>query len=61
MDRNFQYKENKLIANPTYYSMLGMLYQIATRAINELKIIVVDNPELYYNLLEIKSLGEQDR
>jgi hypothetical protein len=35
-----------------------MLYQIVTRVVDELKIIVLNNPELYYQLLRIKSLGD---
>ncbi len=58
MDQNFKYNEaNRLTARKGYYSPDGMLYQIVTRVIDELKIIVLDNPELYLKLLEIKSLG----
>lgn len=58
MDDNFRYSENKLTARNGYYSAKGMLYQIVTRVVDELKIIVFDNPELYLKLLEIKSMGE---
>lgn len=59
MDGNFQYGEDgKLRASGSYYSAKGMLYQIVTRVIDELKIIVIDNPKLYVKLLEIKALGE---
>ncbi|MBD5157802.1 MAG: DUF2075 domain-containing protein [Butyrivibrio sp.] len=59
MDENFWYDENgSLKARESYYSALGMLYQIVTRVVNELKIIVTRNPELYYKLLEIKSMGD---
>lgn len=58
MDQNFKYNDaNKLMAKKGYYSPDGMLYQIVTRVIDELKIIVLDNPELYLKLLEIKNLG----
>lgn len=57
MDSNFRYNiKNKLESNKTYYSISGMLYQITTRAISEMKIIVVENHELYEKLLEIKTL-----
>jgi hypothetical protein len=56
MDSNFRYKNGKLQVRQTYYSLQGMLYQIITRVVNELKIIVIDNPELYSKLLEIKSM-----
>ena len=59
MDENFRYNEsNQLEARNGYYSAQGMLYQIATRVIDELKIIVLDNPELYLKLSEIKAMGE---
>mgnify|MGYP000042160218 CR=1 FL=1 len=58
MDQNFKYNDaNKLTAKKGYYSPEGMLYQIVTRVVDELKIIVLDNPELYLKLLEIKNLG----
>ena len=59
MDENFEYSEaNKLTARNGYYSARGMLYQIVTRVVDELKIVVLDNPKLYLKLLEIKSMGE---
>lgn len=59
MDKNFKYgDDNRLMAKRNYYSVTGMLYQIVTRATSELKIIVINNPDLYYKLLEIKSMGE---
>lgn len=58
MDENFIYQNNRLFTKKgAYYSPKGMLYQITTRVINELKIIVFNNPELYLRLLEIKSMG----
>lgn len=58
MDQNFKYNDaNRLTAKKGYYSPDGMLYQIVTRVVDELKIIVLDNPELYLKLLEIKNLG----
>lgn len=57
MDKHFQYNERgQLSVNETFYSVRGMLYQIVTRVVNELKIIVLNNPELYAKLLEIKCL-----
>ena len=43
-----------------YKHFKGMLYQIATRVVNELKIIVINNPELYVKLLEIKQMGDKE-
>lgn len=58
MDNNFSYGEDgKLLVNNSYYSAKGMVYQIVTRVIDDLKIIVTDNPTLYMKLLEIKDLG----
>lgn len=58
MDGCFKYNEDgKLMYRAeNYYSLKGMLYQIVTRAVKELKIIVLNNPELFYKLLEIKYL-----
>lgn len=59
MDTNFKYSDTgKLMARKSYYSAKGMLYQIVTRVVDELKIIVYQNPLLYLKLLEIKSMGE---
>lgn len=59
MDGNFKYSDSgKLQATRSYYSATGMIYQIVTRVVDELKIIVLNNPELYYQLLRIKALGE---
>ena len=60
MDSNFRYGENdRLAVRTNYYSLKGMLYQIVTRAVNELKIIVINNPELYQKLMSIKYMSEQ--
>lgn len=60
MDSNFRYGENnRLAVRKNYYSLKGMLYQIVTRAVNELKIIVINNPELYQKLMSIKCIGDQ--
>lgn len=59
MDSNFQYSPNgHLTARGSYYSAPGMLYQIVTRVVDNLKIIVLNNPDLYLKLLEIKSMGD---
>lgn len=59
MDENFAYEGNELKAKPgRVYDANGMLYQIVTRVVDELKIIVFNNPSLYLKLLEIKSMGE---
>ena len=58
MDNNFAYgTDDKLYARKSYYDAKGMLYQIATRVVDELKIIVLDNPDLYAKLLNIKAIG----
>ncbi len=55
LDDNFGYDEQgHLNTTVNYYSVTGMLYQIVTRAVNEIKIIVVNNPEFYKTLLRIK-------
>lgn len=60
MDDNFKYSENgKLMARGSYYDAKGMLYQIVTRAIDNLKIVVFNNPELYKRLLEIKNMSHE--
>lgn len=62
MDKHFAYdQDNKLRAGGSYYSAKGMLYQIVTRVVNQLKIIVLENPELYCKLLEIKALGKKEK
>lgn len=59
MDKNFRYNDlGRLEGRTAYYSAKGMLYQIATRVIDELKIIVLNNPKLYLKLLEIKEMGK---
>lgn len=55
MDSTFYYKENKLSAKKSYYNALGMLYENVTRVINELMIIVYDNPALYETILKLKN------
>lgn len=61
MDSNFRYSErNRLQYRGSYYNLYGMWYQIVTRAVNELKIIVIDNPELYEKLMEIKLMGQEE-
>lgn len=55
MDSNFMYDEyGKLTTTRTYYSASGMMYQIVTRVVDELKIIVLNNQSLFIKLLEIK-------
>ncbi len=61
MDNNFAYNEkNILAARKNYYSLRGMFYQIVTRAVNELKVIVIDNPELYSKIIAIKQKGNDN-
>lgn len=56
MDSNFHYNDKGvLITQKNYYSAKGMLFQIVTRAINKLKIVVVDNAELYEKIINIKN------
>ena len=47
------------MTNYAYYSIRGMLYQIVTRAVSKLKIVVVGNPSLYEKLIAIKHMGSQ--
>lgn len=62
MDTHFRYNElNQLEAAGGYYSAEGMLYQNVTRVIDELKIIVLSNPELYLRLLKIKNMNKGGR
>ena len=58
MDTSFKYNKDGTLMykQENYYNPAGMLYQIVTRAVKELKIIVLDNPELFFKLLEIKTL-----
>lgn len=51
--RNFTYNETKhlIYTARTHYDPEKMLYQMVTRAINKLKIIIVGNPQLYHDLL----------
>lgn len=61
MDTNFKYDENnKLTTRKSYYSLKGMLHQILTRAVNELKILVIDNPELFEKLMLVKHMGDHN-
>ena len=60
MDENFKYDDDgKILVRNSYYSAKGMMYQIVTRVVDELKIIVLNNPELYLNLLNIKHMGDK--
>lgn len=54
LDNNFTYNENNqlIYTSRTYYDPEKMLYQMVTRTVNKLKIIVVNNPHLYYRILE---------
>lgn len=61
MDDNFRYDDSgKLQYRKCFYSLPGMFYQIITRVINEMKIIVFNNKSLYYKLLQIKSLDKNN-
>ena len=60
MDDNFQYNESGvLMCQENYYSTKGMFYQIVTRVVDKMKIIVLNNPKLYEKLLSIKNMGEK--
>ncbi len=61
MDENFTYKNNRLVTKDSNYSAKGMLYQIVTRVVNDLKIIVYKNPDLYLKLLEIHVFGKSKK
>lgn len=54
LNENFRYINNRLVARDGYYDALGMAYQIATRVVNELKIVVLNNVDLYEKLCSIK-------
>ena len=55
LDHNFYYEGNRLTTTKnSYYDGEGMLYQLVTRVVNNLKIIVFNNPELYIHLMDIK-------
>lgn len=61
MNNSFKYDENgKLVSRKNYYSSYGMLYQIVTRVVNDLKIVVYKNPDVYLKLLEIKAMGKSE-
>ncbi len=54
MDDNFMYNsDGKLLVRKSYYNARGMLYQIVTRVVDDLKIIVFNNEDLYIKLLDI--------
>jgi len=56
MNKWFSYNtEGELNLVGGYYNSKGMLYQIVTRVISELKILVLENPKVYHKLLEIKN------
>ena len=50
-------RNNKLTAKKrdTAYDDLSMLYQIVTRAVNSLSVVVYDNVELFEQLVHIKN------
>ena len=57
LDTNFAYFEEhgylNLCCTNTYYSLDKMLYQNLTRTKNRLKLVIIDNPELFINIAEI--------
>lgn len=57
LDGHFQYEDHKLTAKKrdTAYDDLSMLYQIVTRAVNSLSVVVYDNVELFEQLVHIKN------
>ena len=57
LDGHFQYENHKLTAKKrdTAYDDLSMLYQIVTRAVNSLSVVVYDNVELFEQLVHIKN------
>ena len=60
MDSNFHYDERGVLTcEKNYYSTKGMFYQIVTRVVDKMKIIVLKNPKLYEKLLSIKNMGEK--
>lgn len=62
MDKNFRYDEhnNLTYSKNSFYDLSGMFYQIITRTVGKLKIIVYKDELLYYKLLSIKSLDNKN-
>ena len=62
MDKNFRYDEhnNLTYSKNSFYDLSGMFYQIITRTVGKLKIIVYKDELLYYKLLSIKSLDNNN-
>ena len=62
MNKHFKYNaQGKLLGVKSFYSSGGMLYQIVTRVVNELKVIVLNNPKLYQKLLRIKEMNISEK
>ena len=54
LDEHFKYNDSGiLIADNTYYSQRQMLYQIITRAIKKLCVIIINNEIMLERTLEI--------
>ena len=56
LDKTFNYNDSgELIANNNYYSQKQMLYQIITRAVKKLHIIIIDNETMLNRCIHILS------
>ena len=56
LDYSFKYKDSgELVANNAYYSQKQMLYQIITRAIKKLNIVIIKNTNMLERCIEILS------
>lgn len=59
MDHRFFYDESRrLRTKPGHEQALSNLYQMVTRVVRALKIVVYDDPSLYLTLLTIRSFGD---
>lgn len=59
MDHRFFYDESRrLRTKPGHEQALSNLYQMVTRVVRALKIVVYDDPALYLTLLKIRALGD---
>lgn len=56
LDDSFKYSDTgELVANNAYYSQKQMLYQIITRAIKKLNIVIIKNTNMLERCIKILS------
>lgn len=63
IDSRFSYDENRGLVMETLCNAsdpVQMLYQMFTRARNELNIVVVNNTQLYYDIMKLKQLTKNE-